>query len=206
MRDGSLIFKFEPGKIVEVRQNPGLDQFYEGLFRSAYRSASRPSGGVDAGIRLVVFGAFWLEARSTLILRNALVLEMRERSFAPALWQALKRAALVEKMELLLALASAELREEYWELAIQLRKLLAFRNRLAHFKESDTAIASPLESIKEVERMFQVSEDPRLIRELKRPDVLKHAQTVLRLARWLGRVEKVHAKRRGVIVGPLKRV
>jgi hypothetical protein len=131
---------------------------------------------------------------------------MRERSFAPALWQVLKRAALVEKMELLLALASAELREEYRDLGIQLRKLLELRNRLAHFKDSDTAIGGPLESVEEVERIFQVSDDPGLIRELKRPGVLKQAQTVLRLARWLGRVEKVHAKRRGVIVGPLKQV
>jgi hypothetical protein len=85
MRDGALILEFERGQIIGIRSNPGLDQFYERLFRKAHRSAKKSAINVEPGIRLVVFGSFWLEARANAILRNALILEIRESPFASAL-------------------------------------------------------------------------------------------------------------------------
>lgn len=201
MRDGSLIFQFEQGEIVGVRSNPALDLVYERLFRNAYRSALRSPARVDHGIRLLVFGAFWVEARTNVILHKALLLEVHEPLFGGALWQALKRTVLPEKVDLLLALASRDLREEYGDLGRRLRSLLDLRNRLAHFKDSDTPVSGPLASVEEAIKIMEIAEDPPLIRELKKPDVLKHAQTVLRLSQWLTRLEKDHGRRRGIQIG-----
>jgi len=199
MRDGSLIIEFEQGQIVGLRQNPGLDQSYERLFRRAHRSV-KSSATVDAGINLVVFGVLWLEARCNLLLRRALLLEVRERSFAEALWHRVQRAALLDKIELLFALEFNYLREWHPKLKPQVRSLLELRNRLVHFKESDTPISGPLGSLTELLKVMQSTDDPGLIRELKRPAILKHAQTVVVLSQWLTRFEKIHSKRRGVII------
>lgn len=200
MRDGQLIFKVERGQIVEVLQNPGLDQFYERLFRNAYRTASRSSATVDAGIRLVVFGVFWMEARCNVVLRRALYLEVHEPSLGPALWQVLKRAALLDKTDLLRAFAPARLEARYRQLRSQLQSLIELRNSLAHFKDSDVRIGGPLISPLQAVRILRTSDDSQLIRELRRPAVLKHARTVSGLSQWLTQLEKAHSKRRGVIV------
>jgi hypothetical protein len=204
MRDGSLILEFDRGKIVGMRSNPGLDQFYERLFRNAYRSALKSAVSVNPGIRLVVFGAFWLEARINSILFTALLLEVRQASFGPALWQVLKRATLPQKVDLLLALGSTDLQAQYGELGTRFQSLLDIRNRLAHFKDKDTPISGPVASMKEAIGLMEISGDPPLIRELKKPEVLKHAQTVLGLARWLTRFEKVHAKQRRVRISAMR--
>jgi hypothetical protein len=198
MRNGSIILQFEHGQIISVLSNPGLDRFYERLFRHAYHSAKKSAIGVESGIRLVVFGSFWLEARANVILRNALLLELHEPAFASALWEALKRAALPDKLDLLLALAPVDLQASYGDLSTRLRSLLELRNRLAHFKDSDTPIMGTVPSVEEAIKIMTAAEDPPLIRNLKRPEVLKHAETVLKVSRWLRQVQKAHAKRRGV--------
>ena len=159
---------------------------------------------VEPGIRLVVFGSFWLEARANVILRNALLLEVRESPFASTLWEALKRAALADKLHLLLALASVDLQASYGDLSERLRSLLDLRNRLAHFKDSDTPITGPVPSVEEAIKIMAAAEDPPLIRDLKRPEVLKLAETVLRVSQWLRQLEKAHAKRRGIKIGSKK--
>lgn len=204
MRDGSIILECERGKIVGMRNNSGLDQFYERLFRNAYRSAVKSAVSVNAGIRLVVFGAFWLEARINSILFKALLLEVCQISFGQALWQVLKRATLPQKVDLLLMLGSADLQAQYGELGTRLQSLLDIRNRLAHFKDKDTPISGPVASMEEAIELLEISGDPPLIRELKKPEVLKHAQTVLGLARWLTRFEKAHTKQRRVRISALR--
>ncbi len=197
MRDGSLILQFERGQVVAVRSNAGLDQFYERLFRHAYRAARR-SHSVEPGIQLIVFGGFWLEARANSMLRQTLVLEVREASFAPALWEALKRVPLSDKLGLFLALASSDLQEQFGDLNARLRRLLDLRNRLAHFKDSDTQVSGPVSSLEETIKVLETADDPLLIRELKRPEVLTHGETVSVLAKWLKLFERTHAKARDI--------
>ena len=204
MRDGPLILQFEHGQVVGMRSNSGLDHVYERLFRNAHRAAKKSATSVEPGIRLVVFGSFWLEARANAILRNALTLEVRESPFASTLWEALKRAALPEKLDLLLVLASVDLQSVYGDLSKRVRSLLDLRNRLAHFKDSDTAVTGPVSSLKEAIKLMAAAEDPPLVRGLKRPEVLKHADTVSNVARWLTQLEKAHAKRRGIKISRKK--
>lgn len=180
-----------------MRSNAGLDQFYEQLFRKAYR-ATRKSQNVELGIQLVVFGTFWLEAKANSMLRRALILEVRRASLAPALWEALKRAALPEKLNLFLSLASNELQKDYRELSVQLRHLLDLRNRLAHFKDDDTPVSGPVNSMEDAIRILETANEPPLISELKRPQILKHGVTISALAQWLKRFEREHTKARNI--------
>jgi hypothetical protein len=112
----------------------------------------------------------------------------------------LKRAALPDKLDLLFALASPDLQGPYGDLKKGVRSLLDVRNRLAHFKERDTSITGAVPSIEDAFRHMADAEDPPLIRSLKRPEVLKHADTVANVSLWLRRLEKAHAKRRGTKV------
>lgn len=197
MRDGSLILQFEHGQVVAVRSNAGLDQFYERLFRNAYMAARR-SRSVEPGIRLIIFGGFWLEARANSILRQALTIEVRKASFAAALWEALKRSPLTEKLDLFLALSSSELQEQFGDLKTRVRRVSDLRNRLAHFKDDDTAVSGPVSSVEETIKILETAGDPPLIRELKRPEVLTHGETVTVLAKWLKRFDRMHTKARGI--------
>ena len=199
MRDGRLIFQFENGVITGVLENAGLDEFYERLFRNAHRSAKRSGDHVNAGIKMVIFGAFWLEALSNHVLRQALNHEASEETFGIALWKALRRAPILEKLELLRSLSSDALRIEYEDLLPQLKRLLDVRNRLAHFKDSDSAIAGSLGGIDEAIGILLSADDPLLIKELKSPTILVHAESVLKTARWMSRMQKGHNRKRGVV-------
>jgi len=199
MRDGSLILEFELGEVVGVRSNPGLDWVYGRLFRNAHRSLLRSPARIEHSIRLLVFGAFWVEARTNVVLHKALLLEVRDPVFAAALWQTIERTSLPEKVELLLKLATPELGTEYGDLGVALRRLLELRNRLAHFKDSDTLVSGPLASVEDACNVIQTAEDPPLLRELREPNILQHAQTALRLSQWLNRIENAHGRRFGIV-------
>jgi hypothetical protein len=197
VRDGSLIFKVEDGQIVAVLQNASLDQFYERTFRKAYRRARGSRRSVEAGINVIVFGAFWLEAHANQFLRDALGLEARSQAFGSALWTALRRSALLEKLDLFYALASDSLAAQHSEVKSGVKVLLDLRNRLAHFKDEHIRIGDPVADVPEAVTVLQTAEDPDLIKQLRAPAVLKHGQAVLGAYRWMSRVQRSHAKIRG---------
>jgi len=198
MDDGSLILEVKDGQIVAVLQNARLDQFYERMFRNAYRRARGSRRSVEAGIHILVFGAFWLEAHANLFLQHALGLEARSQAFGIALWTALRRSALLEKLELFHVLASDSLAVQDLEVRSGVKALLDLRNRLAHFKDEDNLVDGPLAGIHEVVTVLQTAEDPDLMKQLKAPAILKHGQAVLGAYRWMSRVQRSHAKTRGV--------
>jgi hypothetical protein len=194
MDDGSLILDFKDGQIIAVLQNARLDQFYERMFRNAYRRARSSRRSVEAGIHILVFGAFWLEAYANLFLRDAIRLEARSQAFGIALWTMLRRSALLEKFELFHALASDNLAAQYLEVRAGVKALLDLRNRLAHFKDEDILIGGPLSGIRKVATVFQTAEEPDLIRQLKAPAILKRGRVVLGAYRWMSHVQRSHAK------------
>lgn len=197
MEDGSLILDIKEGQIVAVLQNPRLDQFYERMFRNAYRRVRGSRHSVEAGINVIVFGAFWLEAHANVFLREALVLDVRPQAFGSALWTALRRSALLEKLELFHALASAGLAAQHSEVKSGVKTLLDLRNRLGHFKDENIPIGGSLAGLDEIGAVFQKAEDPDLIKQLKAPAVLKHGQAVLSAYRWMSRVQRSHEKTQG---------
>jgi hypothetical protein len=194
MDDGSSILDVKDGHIVAVLQNARLDQFYERMFRNAYRRARRSQRSVEAGIYILVFGAFWLEAYANPFLRDTIRLEARSEAFGSALWTMLRRSALLEKFELFQALASDNLAAQYLEVRAGVKALLDLRNRLARFKDEDMLIGGPLSGLHKVVTVFQTAEDPDLMRQLKAPAILKHGQAVLGAYRWMSHVQRSHTK------------
>jgi hypothetical protein len=198
MRDGSFIIEVKEGKLFAARQNAGLDERYERLFRNARRAAAKSPSLVDTGIKIVIFGAFWLEARSNRVLHEILVLKTREASFGTALWQSLRRAPLLEKVDLFLAVTPPKFAVQYHSLQRALKEVLELRNRLVHFKDSDTSVSGRLVTLDDVWTIFENADDPALIRELKAPLVLTHARTISAMGQWLTRLERAHGKSHGI--------
>jgi hypothetical protein len=197
VRDGSLSFKVEDGQVVAVLQNAGLDHFYERMFRNAYRRAHGSRRSIEAGINIVVFGTFWLEARANLFLRDALVLEAHSQAFGNALWSALRRSALLEKLELFHVLASTTLAAQYSEIKSGVKTLFDLRNRLAHFKDENILVGGPFAEAYDAVMFIRTAEDPELIKQLRAPAVIKHGQAALSAYHWMSRVQRSHAKTRG---------
>lgn len=200
MRDGVVILRVEHGQVVAVLQNAGLDRIYERMFRKAYRRARRSQDSVEAGINVAVFGAFWLESSANKFLRDALALEAHSEMFGNALWMALRRAPLLEKLELFHALAKNDLVGQFTSVKSGVRTLLDLRNRLAHFKDDDTVVSGPVPNISDAVRIMSLAEDPDLITHLRAPTVLAYGQAVQKAYRWMSRVHSLLRKSHGLQV------
>ena len=55
-----------------------------------------------------------------------------------------------------------------------------------------------LVTLDDVWTIFENTDDPTLIRELKAPLVLAHAQTISAMGQWLIRLERAHGKSHGI--------
>ncbi len=79
MKVGKLKISFEAGEIVGVSNNAALDIAYERLFKTAQAELQEADASIDvciridAAIRLIVFGCFWLEAVCNEALRDTLL-------------------------------------------------------------------------------------------------------------------------------------
>ena len=159
---------------------------------------------LKAGIKVVIFGIFWIEALSNFILREAVINESKDSSFGNACWQILRRAALSDKIELLFVLATESIKTRYCDLFPEFKKVLELRNRLAHFKDSDTQVTRSIACLEEVVEIMASKNDPPLIQELKSPLILAHSEIILGMSNLLRRQRKIYEKRRNVKVRKLK--
>jgi hypothetical protein len=97
MEHKSLILKIEKGQVTDVLLKANLNQTYRFLFRNACRAAKRRPNGVEHGVKIVVFGAFWLEAEANEVMRSVLNLEITSPSVRSSLWDRLKRQSVLDK-------------------------------------------------------------------------------------------------------------
>ena len=144
MRDGKLKITFEAGEIVVVSVNAGLDLAYERLFDSARQQLQQPEPPIEAGIQLIVFGCFWLEAVCNEVLRDLIRASMKPSTAAEAGWEIIKRASFQSKLSTISAFTKAPDPARSNAIARDLSELFGLRNRLAHFKDEDEPIAGPL--------------------------------------------------------------
>ena len=205
MDSGSFTFEFKEGQIVVTLQSARLDNFYERMFRKAYRRVRSSRKPVEAGISIIVFGAFWLEAYANVFLREALNLETTSSAFGKVLWNILRRSALLEKLELFKALAPDRLATQFSEVHTGVKRLLDMRNGLAHFKEEPIQLGGPYTDINDALMEFLTAGEPSRIKELQAPAVLKHGHAVLAAYRWMYRVQRFHAKTHGFYMETGKR-
>ena len=103
MRDGKLKLTVEAGEIVAVSVDAGLDLAYRRLFDSARKELQRPEPPIEAGIQLIVFGCFWLEAVCNEAVRVLLRASTKPTAAADSAWQTIKRASFDSKLSIVSA-------------------------------------------------------------------------------------------------------
>lgn len=161
----------------------GLDMGYANLFQEASTQAhSAPSR--DAGVKVILFGCFWLEA-----LCNACLREFLESGFLPeaiqiSLWKALERVKTATKLDILASIEGPET----LELLKHVKALFELRNRLAHFKEEFAEVPAP-RAVHD-EAFFDKLPETELIDLLKPPALESSIRHVLQTKEWLDKVKR----------------
>ncbi|MGC2404543.1 MAG: hypothetical protein WA510_32430 [Acidobacteriaceae bacterium] len=185
MEDGILKFDFEDGEIVGVSTNAALELAYGRLFKSA-QAELQAGASIDVGIRLLIFGCFWLEAVCSQTLRDVLSASVTPKTLGKALWDANKRASFLDKLLILLASTKNPDLENGKTLMVDLKKVFDLRNRLAHFKDDDTPVTKlELEDIDKYP-------DPELNAQLRSALARGHAQTIMDGMSLLEKTRRVH--------------
>jgi hypothetical protein len=191
MRDGKLKITFDAGEIVVVSVNAGLDLAYQRLFEAAKADLRRPDPSIEAGIRLTVFGCFWLEAICNETLRKFLRASMKPPAVAEAAWEALKRGTFHAKLDIVSAFAKRPDAERARRVSSALTTVFELRNRLAHFKDEDIPVAGPL-TLDEFQARFDEFPDADLIAELRPPSIEVYADAISSGIEWLHDVDQQH--------------
>ena len=72
---------------ISISGNAGLDLTYRELFQSATTELQQGNPKTELGVRLIVFGCFWLEAKCNDTLRKLLEHSIKFGIAATALWE-----------------------------------------------------------------------------------------------------------------------
>jgi len=193
MKDGSLKFEFVEGQITGAFINAGLDSIYERIFQNAKRNTQRNPTNVVHGIKVLVFGCFWLEASCNDYLKYFLDNWVTQKTFCESLWDTLKRANILDKFRIISAFATKNELQQYESLLPSLKRVFDLRNRLAHFKDKDFQIADTVD-INETISLLLSAPEPELMQELKGLKIKKHTEAITRSKSWLSSVYRRYSK------------
>jgi hypothetical protein len=186
MRNGAVKIKLVAGEIKGASTSPGLNAFYERMFETAKTRAQSVPDDIENGIQIIVFGTFLIEADCNDSYRAFLSAVIPNGEVADAIWNATKRLAILEKVNVAAAVNAVSKAD----IDVQVRRLkLLFdlRNRLAHFKDSDTVWDAPIEFVSKPENWFQAPE-PELMGHLTGQKLSDYISDIDHLLAWLDRV------------------
>jgi len=191
MKDGKLRIRIEDGQIRAVAANAGLDYAYQRLFETARDELRGSDTPIEVGIRLIVFGCFWLEAVCNETVRELLRAAMKPPAVAEATWEAIKRAPFHTKLQLASAFAKSPDPGRERKVASDLKRPFELRNRLAHFKDEDAPVAGPL-TLNEFQEQFEEFPDADLIEKFRQPSADVSTQAILAGIGWLNEIRQEH--------------
>ena len=192
MEHGSLKLHIRQGRFVGASINAALDITYGEMYRSARTRLARDPEALEDAIAVIVFGCFWLEAVCNSHLRELMRTKITPAPVGDAVWEALQRVSIRQKLTILFAFGQQRAIDEEAEVGRQLAQLFDLRNRLTHFKDDDREVLLPHtltraedfarpENLPDVERFFAL-DDPDLIRELKEPRRQMYLNAIDRIA------------------------
>lgn len=186
------------GGMSKMTQIAAVDLTYQRLFESAKAEIQSGNFQNDAGIRMVLFGCFWLEAVCNETLRDVLQSLRRFRvsdRISDVVWKELKRSRFLSKLRIIAAFESDSAPAQTDRLTKNLVRLFDLRNRLVHFKDEDETI-SDLEGLTGALTEAQFVEflastpEPSLTALLNSQDILEHSKTVLEAIAWLAKARQ----------------
>ena len=189
MEDGILKVKFTAGEIKGVSVNAGLDLTYQRLFETAKTDLRKTEPSIEAGISLIIFGCFWLEAVCNETSRKLLQASTKPDTVAQAVWESIKRINFNSKLSIISAFAKNPNTESAESVINNLKEVFELRNRLAHFKDEDTPVAGSLNRDEFIAKLDKFS-DPDLITKLKPPSTDIYAKAIEQGIEWLNKIYK----------------
>lgn len=185
-----LKVEISPDGTVSVSGNAGLDLTYSKLFQSAATELLQGNSTIESGIRLIVFGCFWLEATCNETLREILERSTEFGAAGTALWDgAVERASFHAKFAIVSAFAKSRDENRVKSLTTQMKQVFELRNRLAHFKDKDIPIADGIDA-HEVGQFFENPPEAELTTHLKPPKLHAYRTTIADGIVWLNEVEE----------------
>lgn len=203
MEHRKLTLTFEKGEIRGVSLNADLNKTYKSLFNHAYQSAKRSSTSVSNGIKIVIFGSFWLESYANETMRIILRREIASPVIQKTIWDRLKRISIQEKLEFFYKTSPSNLKHDFDKINKNVKDLFDLRNRLAHFKDEPAEVeldvnldeANKIENKDKIKNFMAILAKgipiPDINQQLMWPKVDKHAKTVLSAAAWLADINKL---------------
>lgn len=207
MEHRSLTLNFEKGEIKGIWLKAELDETYRLLFRNASQIAKRYPRNVAHGIKIIIFGSFWIEAYANETMRLIFELDIDSKLLRKAIWNRLKRSSIQEKLEILFKVSPDKIKQDYQTIKQPIKDLFDLRNRLAHFKDEPESIdlSTNIENTHENETGITVEGFKRMIVKcVPVPDInqrlmwqhtQKAAGTVSKTIDWLTKVRD-HSKKK----------
>lgn len=178
----------------EASISAGLNVLYREIFENALVKVENSEFGSErdeivAGIKVIVFGCFWLEAEANFLLPLVLTEEIESSQLSGALWQNLKRSSIYQKLDIISSVADEALKLDSESIRSEIQPVFDLRNRLAHFKETRKLVSDSL-SPEDVATIFQEithsnPATPPPVGKLKVEEVESHAAKIDKMGDWL---------------------
>jgi hypothetical protein len=188
---------FENGEIKAISLNAQLDEIYKKMFHNSRRSARRHPVDIDHGIKVIVFGCFWVEALCNNYLKIILNLESKKIEFSNVIWKKLKISNFFYKFEIISTFAIHSKQEQYVDLLSGLRKVFELRNRLAHFKDEDERLSEATSAEKALELIADMP-IPIINQDLMWPRIREYADIISKTNIWLNSIYKLVCRDNGI--------
>jgi hypothetical protein len=198
MEDRSITLNFVEGKIKGVWLKATLDQTYKRLFENSYKSSKKYPKNVAHGIKIIIFGCFWLESYANELLKMILQLEIASNKLQKETWTRLKKISIEEKLGFFSKLLPSELQKEYQVLKTPIKQIYDLRGRLAHYKDEPKKISDEISRDDLFINVLNNIPIPELNQDLMWTKVKPHAETIKNTGKWLGRIIKHYHKTKGI--------
>lgn len=197
MEKRSITVNFEKGNITGISLNAQLDTIYKKLFQNARKSARRRPHDIEHGIKIIIFGCFWLEAHCNQTFKAILEMETKDNKFGTSIWKRLKRSNIFNKLEIIKDFSSKQQKDKYINFQSRLKSVFDLRNRLAHFKDEEE-ILSEATSLEEAMNVISTLPIPDINHELMWPQIKHYAETISEANKWLISVYQTYRTRNGI--------
>lgn len=173
---------------VKLYNNAALDELYAYLFDKAKRRIRRDPWMAENSIQGIIFGCFYVEARSNSVLRQLLKRDIDRQELASKVWQSTKRSSIVEKLELLRPFASDKVKEQSFDVFPKVKRAFDLRNRLAHFKDKDNFVGEGNLEDDGFLEMINNAPYPDVLSELEPPKIDQHLSALTDAKLWISYV------------------
>jgi hypothetical protein len=197
MEDRSITLDFVKGEIKGVYLKASLDTTYKRLFTNACKASKRYPKNVAHGIKVIIFGCFWIEAYANEILKIILHHGISYKELEKEIWSILKKTSIEDKLSFFPKLLPPELQKEYQTLKNPVKQAFDLRGKLAHYKNEPIRIAEETSPEKVID-ILRRPPIPEINQQLMWDKISIHAKAIENINEWLEKIEKRYYKTKNI--------